>query len=128
MCGATRQAAAAETPDAWAAVLGGLAELCAALGEPLGGGAASTSALGAGGAPDVALFRPGQLVALAAAAPTAGARADVLRIAGALPALPAAAELSDWWRPLRTALYDSVSIQIIAQAFLVVKPMSTKGG
>lgn len=96
VCDAPRQAAAAETPEAWAAVLGGLAELCAALGEPLGGGQAPTSAMGAGGAPDVALFGPGQLAVLAAAAPTAGARADVLRIAGALPALPAAAELGDW--------------------------------
>ena len=96
VCDLACQAAVTETPEAWAAVLGGLAELCAALGEPLGGGRLRTSTLGAGGAPDVDLFAPGQLAALAAAAPTAVARRDVLRIAGALPALPAAAELGDW--------------------------------
>jgi len=77
-------------------VLGGLAELGMGLGAQLDGGRLSVSALGGGGAPDIALFAPGQLTALAAAAPTAAARCDVLRMAAALPALPASAELHDW--------------------------------
>jgi len=73
--------APAETPEAWAAILGGLAELCAAL------------------EPDQAPppFAPGQLAALAAAAPAGAPRADALRLAAAaLPGLPADAALQDW--------------------------------
>ena len=83
--------ASAETPEAWAAILGGLAELCAAL-EP-------------GQAPPP--FAPGQLAALAAAAPAGTPRADALRLAAAaLPGLPADAALQDWC----ACLSDNMSI------------------
>jgi hypothetical protein len=114
---------AEETPAAWAAILGGLAELCSGLGalalggevaapedvagalpaalepEPAAGKAGKRGGKGKAAAASAAQASgsnedgDGPLQRLLAMAPTQGARRAVWRIAAALPATPAAASL-----------------------------------